>query len=56
MPQLWPELTECGDGDPWHFLLTASGRDPGWLQMLEGSWTRRQRQRPAWRRSKVLDL
>ena len=35
MPQLWPapaELTGDTD-DPWHFLLIASGRDPGWPQM-----------------------
>ena len=38
MPQLWPVLSRRSDGDdPWHFLLRASGRDPGWLQMLEGS-------------------
>jgi Mycothiol maleylpyruvate isomerase N-terminal domain len=34
MPQLWPVLTGWDGGDPWHFLLTASGRDPGWLQVL----------------------
>lgn len=44
MPQLWPVLSGWDDDDPWHFLLTASGRDPGWLQMLEGSCTWRQRQ------------
>jgi hypothetical protein len=33
MPQLWPELTGWDDGDPWHYLLTASGRDPGWAQV-----------------------
>lgn len=44
MPQLWPVLSGWDDDDPWHFLLTASGRDPGWLQMLEGSCMRRQRQ------------
>ena len=31
-PQLWPVLAGR-DGDPWLFLLTASGRDPDWLQM-----------------------
>src|SRR5216684_672674 len=34
-PQLWPVLTGWDGDDPWHFLLTASGRDPGWLQVLE---------------------
>jgi len=30
-PQLWPVLAAGPDGDdPWHFLLRASGRDPGW--------------------------
>ena len=33
MPQLWPELTGRDGGDPWHYLLTASGRDPGWVQL-----------------------
>jgi len=57
-PQLWPVLTGWAGDDPWHFLLTASGRDPGWLQMLErvesGNCTRRQGQRPARRRSRVF--
>jgi len=36
MPQLWPVvLTGWNGDDPWHFLLTASGRDPGWAQVLE---------------------
>jgi uncharacterized protein (TIGR03083 family) len=35
MPQLWPVLDAGWDGeDPWHFLLGASGRDPGWALML----------------------
>ena len=34
MPQLWPELTGWDGDDPWQYLLTASGRDPGWVQML----------------------
>jgi hypothetical protein len=34
MPQLWPELTGRDGDDPWHHLLTASGRDPGWVQLL----------------------
>jgi hypothetical protein len=55
MPQLWPVLSGWDDDDPWHFLLTASGRDPGWLQMLEARCMRRQRPRPARHRSKVLD-
>jgi hypothetical protein len=33
MPQLWPELTGRDRGDPWHHLLTTSGRDPGWVQL-----------------------
>ena len=33
-PQLWPVLTGGDGGDSWQFLLTASGRDPDWLQML----------------------
>jgi hypothetical protein len=33
MPQLWPGHTGWRGDDPWHVLLTASGRDPGWLQM-----------------------
>jgi mycothiol maleylpyruvate isomerase-like protein len=32
-PQLWPVLTGCDGDDPWDFLLTSSGRDPGWAQM-----------------------
>jgi hypothetical protein len=37
LPQLWPLPPErAGDADdPWHFLLIASGRDPGWPQVLE---------------------
>ena len=35
MPQLWPELTGRDGDDPWHHLLTASGRDPGWVQLLQ---------------------
>src|ERR1035438_1794398 len=36
MPQLWPVLDAEWDGeDPWHFLLGASGRDPGWALLLE---------------------
>jgi hypothetical protein len=40
-PQLWPTqlrptVTVAPDGDdPWHVLLLASGRDPGWTQLLE---------------------
>jgi hypothetical protein len=42
VPQLWPAPVGgdpgAGDADdPWHFLLTASGRDPGWPQVLEWS-------------------
>jgi hypothetical protein len=39
MPQLWPAPAGvAGDADdPWHFLLIASGRDPGWPQVLEWS-------------------
>jgi hypothetical protein len=33
-PELWPVLTGWDGGDPWSFLLTASGRDPGWVQVL----------------------
>jgi hypothetical protein len=33
MPQLWPELAGWDGDDPWHYLLTASGRDPGWVQV-----------------------
>jgi uncharacterized protein (TIGR03083 family) len=47
MPQLWPELTGRDGDDPWHHLLTASGRDPGWVQLL---------QRPAGVESSVRDL
>lgn len=47
MPQLWPELTGWHGDDPWHHLLTASGRDPGWVQLL---------QRPAGVESSVRDL
>jgi hypothetical protein len=32
-PQLWPVLAGRCDDDPWLYLLTASGRDPGWAQM-----------------------
>ena len=33
-PQLWPSLNEAGsDDDPWHAMLVASGRDPGWAQV-----------------------
>jgi hypothetical protein len=36
MPQLWPLLAAGWSGDdPWHFLLGASGRDPGWTAVLE---------------------
>jgi len=35
MPQLWPELAGWDDLDPWHYLLTASSRDPGWPRVLE---------------------
>ena len=48
MPQLWPVLTGWDGDDPWYFLLIASGRDPGWLQMLGEA----RRQAP--RRSRVL--
>ena len=42
MPQLWPapgggDPGTKGADDPWHFLLIASGRDPGWPQVLEWS-------------------
>jgi Mycothiol maleylpyruvate isomerase N-terminal domain len=31
LPQLWPgPAARPGDGDPWHDLLRATGRDPGW--------------------------
>jgi len=33
MPQLWPELTGWDGDDPWDYLLLASSRDPGWVQM-----------------------
>ena len=33
MPQLWPEVAGRVGDDPWHYLLLASGRDPGWVQM-----------------------
>ena len=38
-PQLWPAPPErVGEADdPWHFLLSASGRDPAWPQVLEWS-------------------
>ncbi len=46
MPQLWPLLSTGYIGnDPWHFLLGASGRNPGWTEVLECC---------AWRRSRVL--
>jgi hypothetical protein len=48
-PQLWPSLAASGrsgsgakpgdsgvpgrDDDPWHAMLVASGRDPGWTQV-----------------------
>jgi len=36
-PQLRPlPATGRADDDPWHFLLGASGRDPGWTGMLGG--------------------
>jgi hypothetical protein len=36
IPQLWPEIAPGPDSDdPWHFLLRAAGRDPGWTQVLE---------------------
>ena len=35
MPQLWPEPTWRDGDDPWHCLLTASSRDPGWPRVLE---------------------
>jgi hypothetical protein len=35
-PQLWPPLTTgWADDDPWSFLLGASGRDPGWSEVLQ---------------------
>jgi hypothetical protein len=35
-PQLWPGPTAAQDrDDPWSSLLLASGRDPGWVQLLE---------------------
>jgi hypothetical protein len=37
-PQLWPEVSvKQDDEDPWLVLLGASGRDPGWSQVLEWS-------------------
>jgi hypothetical protein len=30
-------LTGWDDDDPWHFLLTASGRDPDWAQLFDGT-------------------
>ena len=33
MPQLWPEVAGRDGDDPWHYLLLASGRDPGWVQV-----------------------
>jgi hypothetical protein len=37
-PQAWPVLGAAPDGDdPWHCLLLVSGRDPGWVQLLEWS-------------------
>jgi hypothetical protein len=35
VPPLWPGLATSEDADPWHFLLTASGRDPHWTQVLK---------------------
>jgi hypothetical protein len=35
MPQLWPEPAGWDGDDPWHYLLTASSRDPGWPRVLE---------------------
>jgi hypothetical protein len=35
MPQLWPELAGLDGLDPWHYLLTASSRDPEWPRVLE---------------------
>ena len=35
MPQLWPELAGWDGDDPWHYLLLASSRDPGWPRVLE---------------------
>ena len=39
MPQLWPQASvkPAADDDPWLVLLGASGRDPGWSQVLERS-------------------
>ena len=35
-PQLWPVLAAGWESeDPWHFLLAATGRDPGWSLALE---------------------
>jgi len=34
LPQLWPEFRARSDSDdPWHYLLAACGRDPGWTQL-----------------------
>ena len=33
LPQLWPVLARWDGDDPWHFLLTASGRDLDWAQV-----------------------
>jgi hypothetical protein len=30
-----PSRAEPGSDDPWYVLLVASGRDPGWVQLLE---------------------
>jgi hypothetical protein len=38
MPQLWPELAGWDGDDPWHYLLTASSRNPEWHR--SGSWRR----------------
>jgi hypothetical protein len=46
-PQLWPVLAAGReDEDPWHFLLVASGRDPGWAQALNAGLRRRSAPRP----------
>ena len=65
MPQLWPELAGRDDLDPWHYLLTASSRDPEWPGVLErcassprcpagsGNCTRRRHRSGARRRAGV---
>ena len=48
MPQLWPARTRREDDDPWHVLLTASGRDPGWPQVADTKRAGAGGTAPAW--------